>query len=580
VSEQRPSFEEIVDACLGDIAAGRRSVEECLARYPDLRPDLEPLLRAAAEMHALPRFEERAPDPARRAALLGEIATAPQQSRRRLRLPGLGLPGLGTLARGVAYAAPAALIVVFALFLMSGRESGTALASSLAVYSGSVERLDGDTWRPLAGDAELSEGDRLRTGEEGRALITFVDGSTAALEPGTEVVLTRVRSDDGARRIELEQLSGELWSDVVIGTADRASYLVRTPEATVRVDGTAFATLVRPGETEVIAAEGDVDVEADGQRVTLAASETIVARRGADNGPLGQRVAAVASTLTIDAPFAASVVSEHGQATGVQPQGEVHQHLPGATTTMPDVRGPQQLSFLAGFPPGEYTLILRRFDDGEGALMIRDASGALTRLPIDRDVTTELRLQVLVTHTDGGVNVEVLAAAARPAPADVVETLPTPQATPTRANDALSPTPSATANFSSAREQLLRRIAAEYLATLSGALQGGDPAAVATALRAATEGDASVARLLVLAEQLKNRTVQLRLVQILGVRTTLPLTLWLDEGEDDLEGLRAAVLIALARYEDRGTADSATPEATAESTTDSPTDGALRDAAR
>ncbi len=550
MSDQRPvTVGEILDACLSDIASGRRSVEECLVRHLELRDELEPLLRAAAEMRTLPRYEERTPDPARRASLLAELASTPQQSSRWLRWPRFGLPALGPLARGLAYAAPAAVFIVFALLLFTGRESSTAQASSLAVYSGTVERFDGDEWRALADDSELGEGDRLRTTGEGRALITFVGGSTVALEPGTELVLVRVRSDDGVRTIELEQISGALWSHVLSAApAEGASYLVRTPDALVRADGTAFSTEVRPGETEVTAAEGSVDVEANGERVTLEASESVVARASTDRR-LTDRTPTEASTLTIDAPFVASVVSQHGQATGVQAQGDVHQHLPGATTTMPDIRGPQQLRFLAGFPPGEYTLILRRFADGEGALVVRDASGTVHRVPIDRDVNTELRLVVRVTRADSAVNIEVLTADARPAPADVTETLPTPRPEPTSAADRATPTTTAATDLSSAREELVRRLGAEYLATLANALQSGDAEALTQALRAATEGDAAVAKLLVLREQLQNRTVQLRIIQVLGLRASLPLSLWLDQGDGNLERLRAAVLTALDRVE-------------------------------
>ena len=568
MSDQRPvTFGEILDACLGDIASGRRSVEECLLRHLELRDELEPLLRAAAEMRQLPRYEERSPDPARRTSLLAELASTPQQSSRWLRWPRFGLPALGPMARGLAYAAPAAVFIVFALLLFSGRESSTAQASSLAVYSGAVERLNGDEWRALADDSELGEGDRLRTTGEGRALITFIGGSTVALEPGTELVLLRVRSDDGVRTIELEQVSGALWSHVLSAApTEGASYLVRTPDALVRADGTAFSTEVRPGETEVTAAEGSVDVEANGERVTLEASESVVARASTDQR-LTARTPTEASTLTIDAPFAASVVSQHGQATGVQPEGDVHLHLPGATTTMPDIRGPQQLRFLAGFPPGEYTLILRRFDDGEGALVIRDANGTVHRVPIDRDVNTELRLVVRVTRTDGAVNIEVLAADARPAPADVTETLPTPRPEPTSAaTDRPTATATAATDFSSAREELVRRLGAEYLATLASALQSGDAEALTQALRAATEGDAAVAKLLVLREQLQNRTIQLRIIQVLGLRASLPLSLWLDQGEGNLERLRAAILVAL----DRAEADSPL-EDPAGGTSDAPT---------
>jgi hypothetical protein len=219
---------------------------------------------------------------------------------------------------------------------------------------------------------------------------------------------------------------------------------------------------------------------------------------------------------------------------------------------MPNIDGPQQLRFLAGFPPGEYTLILRRFDDGAGVLLVRDADGATRRIPIDRDVTTELRLLVRVTREAGAITIDVLTADARPAPTDVRETLPTPRPTATdRPREAATATLTATRppDLAAMREQYVLAIRAQYLAQLGNALLGGDAPALTTALRAATEGDATVVRLLVLGEQLRNRNVQLRIIQLLGQRPTLALSLWLDEGGDNLEALRAAVLTTLARVE-------------------------------
>ncbi len=48
-------FDEILDGCLLEVTAGRSSVEDCLSRYPQVAAQLEPLLRSAARVYALPR---------------------------------------------------------------------------------------------------------------------------------------------------------------------------------------------------------------------------------------------------------------------------------------------------------------------------------------------------------------------------------------------------------------------------------------------------------------------------------------------------------------------------------------------
>ena len=60
------SLANILDVCLEDIQSGAATIEDCLARYPEHAPELEPLLEMAV-------FLERAappkPAPAFKAAL-------------------------------------------------------------------------------------------------------------------------------------------------------------------------------------------------------------------------------------------------------------------------------------------------------------------------------------------------------------------------------------------------------------------------------------------------------------------------------------------------------------------------------
>src|SRR5512137_2596731 len=42
--------EDILASCIDEVRAGKCTVEECLARHPDLRDELQPLLQIAARM--------------------------------------------------------------------------------------------------------------------------------------------------------------------------------------------------------------------------------------------------------------------------------------------------------------------------------------------------------------------------------------------------------------------------------------------------------------------------------------------------------------------------------------------------
>jgi hypothetical protein len=182
-------LEEIVDQCVDEIASGRVTVEQALARWPEQRDSLAPLLEVAMAMRELPPIEERAPNPERRASFMEAIASTPQEAAPQARERSGGWFGglVSAFPRFAALAAPAAAIAVVALFFVLSTGGTSASASTLTVFEGAVERFEDGTWRPIADGASLSEGDQLRTTGAGMALVTFVDGSTAALDPSTEV---------------------------------------------------------------------------------------------------------------------------------------------------------------------------------------------------------------------------------------------------------------------------------------------------------------------------------------------------------------------------------------------------------
>ncbi len=82
-----PALEDILAQCLDDMRHGRATLAECLARYPEQRAELEPLLRAALWVS---QADAARPDPAFRAAaktrLLNRIRA--EQTRSRAVSPG------------------------------------------------------------------------------------------------------------------------------------------------------------------------------------------------------------------------------------------------------------------------------------------------------------------------------------------------------------------------------------------------------------------------------------------------------------------------------------------------------------
>jgi hypothetical protein len=91
----KPRFEEILAECLEAVTTGERSVEECLALYPDWRDRLEPLLRLGQRLGQVPLPE---PDSAFRKAARERFLSAIEAGAVAPRRPRRFLPALPALS--------------------------------------------------------------------------------------------------------------------------------------------------------------------------------------------------------------------------------------------------------------------------------------------------------------------------------------------------------------------------------------------------------------------------------------------------------------------------------------------------
>ena len=359
-------IEEIVDRCVEEIRGGRATVEDCLRRYPEQRDMLEPLLRAVAAMSALPRGGQPAPDPARRAAFMAALRETPQQRRARRLPPIRMLFGAGAFR----VVGPAFALAALAIALVLGGGGTPASASTLTVFEGQVERLDGVAWRVMRDGEEVLPGVRMRTSEDGYALVTFPDGSTVVLDPRTEITVETLAS--APRRVEVRQQSGRLWHDVVHDASPGARFVVVTPDARVEVFGTVFETSVdaRSGQTDVATVDGEVRVIAGDRTVPVGRGEVLSASKSTvkavTTAPL------LDSALTVSGPFAAAIMAPDGRGTGVRTDGVVFRQLRGVTTSR---RSGMQRFDLQNVDQGEFTLVLVRYGDGEGEVVLDGPAG-------------------------------------------------------------------------------------------------------------------------------------------------------------------------------------------------------------
>ncbi|MGD1040041.1 MAG: FecR domain-containing protein [Dehalococcoidales bacterium] len=257
-------IEVILEKCLARLKAGD-TMEDCLRRFPDRRAELEPLLSAAAKMYSVPEisvsedFRRESHD----RLLAGIRNEAKPVATRRFRLQKLNFRVI----------VPAAMVVLLALlfWLVSPGLTPASMPAqinpdkfSLSVLSGEVETLaaNSTSWQAVNGTIELATGSAVRTSDGGHAVITFFDGSTAALDPGTEVTVAESSFvNEQSVHIVLNQLSGETWNNVIGTGTQQPYYAVQTPLATLVAQGTSFSSEVdTSGATGLSVIKGTVTV--------------------------------------------------------------------------------------------------------------------------------------------------------------------------------------------------------------------------------------------------------------------------------------------------------------------------------
>ena len=481
----RRDLSSVIDRCLDDLVAGRVTVSECLDQYPEHRDALEPVLRAAAAMHEVPRVAERAPNPVRRAMLMELIRETPQESRRWWlpRVFSAALLSGSLLPRMAAVGTPIAIAALIGAFLLVSQPATPAAASTLTVFSGSAEvEIDG-AWRPVTDGTTIHVGARLRTTTDGHAMVTFPDGSTASLDPATEIGIIRA-SASPTRNVQIHQFSGRLWNDVVHDDTVGSRYEVTTDDALVEVHGTVFETAIDSGQTSVATSEGTVDVVLGRDRLSVPRGETVSAK----SQQLANRGTVTGSgSLTVDAPFTAALLSERSGATGARTDGAIFRQIRGVTTSNPG-DGPQRFDF-EHLDPGTYTLTLQRFDQGAGDIVL-NVGGKEQRVPIAATSgTSEVRIKVELVN--GQSRVTLVDDRLQPAPTaerpavkvvDTPRTKTTPDVVAQRAAVAAAGAPTTGANDTP------QTAIESFTARLRDAARRNDPEAIRTVAREAAAG--------------------------------------------------------------------------------------------
>jgi len=157
----------------------------------------------------------------------------------------------------------AALLLVLAATLALGGLRGLGAAESAKSVAVTV-KATGEVLLTAAGTKSerglkagdrLSDGDRVRTGADGRAVLVFTDDkSQLKLTPQTDLVLRATRAGSRVDK-EVDMAGGTVWSKV---TRQQGEFRIATPTSVASVKGTAWWTRAGADLTEIITEEGIV----------------------------------------------------------------------------------------------------------------------------------------------------------------------------------------------------------------------------------------------------------------------------------------------------------------------------------
>jgi hypothetical protein len=134
-------------------------------------------------------------------------------------------------------------------------EVGALVGSSTVVRFGASDAM------PLALDAPVYEGDRIRTAAGARLELAFVDGTVVQLGEGTDLVLDWfLYAPDADSQSTLLRVSSGIFRVMLELVLPNAAFEVQTATAAATVRGTDWITEATPEATAIVALDGRVAV--------------------------------------------------------------------------------------------------------------------------------------------------------------------------------------------------------------------------------------------------------------------------------------------------------------------------------
>ncbi|MDE3101697.1 MAG: FecR domain-containing protein [Chloroflexota bacterium] len=275
------------------------------------------------------------------------------------------------------------LVVVVALVAFLYFPRGGALAATnaavLSILNADIDAArGGGAFAPALDGEVFSTGDVVRADAKGRAVLSFFEGSTLSVDPGSSVkVVSLAKTSSGGIQLDIEQTAGRTWASVSKLTSPDSRFRIHTPTMTATVRGTAFETIVEKGPdgktvTTILTDEGTVLVQAvSGGEVSVPAGSEVSVAQG-QAAPPAARPQPPAPKLRFSTPAGVGfvVIGPHGLECGLA-GAKSERQIPRCEV----LGGAGESVVIGDVVPGTYSLVLTAAQPVGGAAIVAEGLG-------------------------------------------------------------------------------------------------------------------------------------------------------------------------------------------------------------
>ncbi|HEY7065759.1 MAG TPA: FecR family protein [Chloroflexota bacterium] len=283
---------------------------------------------------------------------------------------------------------------------------------------------------PVTEMRPLRLGDHVRTGPSGYAAITYADGSSTSLGPGSELLLDALPPDvvPGAAGVLARLLAGSAWTTSGTRGGAYPGVVVWSGGGYFLARGGQFTVEAAPdGTTTVTTAEGLVEGHTEAGDVGVPSGFRTRVRAGTPpEVPVPLPAPPVVLQISVQGPVSALLTDARGRSVGYHPDAEPFvSQVPGARLSAGG-RGAQV--FTVPDPVESYTLTLRGQTAGQTSVtveaLVNGGAAAGSSVRLDSAVAERQVLGAGFGWRDGAVrDVRALTAAAGPPPTSAIALL-------------------------------------------------------------------------------------------------------------------------------------------------------------